>query len=131
MQKIVSWLHSRFFRFVLISILGGTADLGVYFGLNHFLDIHYMVAGFFAFSAAIVSNFFLAKRWAFRCDSARVNKQFRSYFLVGLGGLILHQIILMLGMSHAMNGEILIKLLASWATVIWSYSINKRVTFRS
>lgn len=128
-KNIASFFNSQFFRFIIVSVLGGIVDLGTYFLLTKIFSFHYLLAGFVAFVCAATVNFFFAKKWAFKCNSTHVSSQFRLYFLVGFVGLILHQFLLWLGMLYVPGWEVLIKIFASWASVLWSYVVNKRVTF--
>ncbi|MBI5301616.1 MAG: GtrA family protein [Chloroflexi bacterium] len=125
-------------RFLAVGVLGTLVDLTLFAGLRA-CGITTVVANTISYSAGIINNFILHRRWTFADQEQRtLGTQFTQFTIVSLSALIINNLlVLSLAPSFdtlfnlASYGTLLAKICATAVGVIWNYFANTLWTFRS
>jgi putative flippase GtrA len=128
---------ARFLRFLAVGTLGTLLDFGLLTALE-LAGLPTLAANSLSFTAGVVNNFALNRRWTFADSSQRRwTAQFLQFVLVGLAGLTLNNGIVLLLEGPLGNligrpgwGYLPAKVLATGIVVFWNYFANRRWTFR-
>lgn len=132
---MIAWLRSRlpltsrqFIKFGMVGTSGMVVDLGLLVLLVEVVRVPVLVANNVAFLAAVASNYVWNRRWTFRSTHPKIARQFGSFLLVSLVGLIVNvagmKLLLSLGIWYVLAKLVLIALV-----VIWNFLANRAWTF--
>lgn len=125
-------------RFLTVGMLGTLIDFGLFVGLHAGLGVPTLTANTISYSAGIVNNFVLHRRWTFAEQSRRaVGVQFAQFAGISLGALMLNNLLALLLapffstlLAHAGYGALLAKICAMGVGVCWNFLANRFWTFR-
>jgi len=127
----------RFTRFLAVGGLGTLLDLGLLTVLK-LSGFPTLAANSLSFSAGVVNNFILNRRWTFAGVSPLPwNRQLTRFGLVSLIGLALNNAIMLLLEAplgnltgHPEWGYLPAKIIATILVVFWNYFANRLWTFQ-
>ena len=127
----------RFARFLIVGVTGTTLDFVLLGLLKNGVGLPTRIANPISYSAGIVNNFTLNRRWTFK-DSTNTNirAQFAQYFVINIGGLLLNTFIVEVfePIFVSLIGDdiawIPAKVIASLVAVVFNFVANRYVTFR-
>ncbi|MBN2387540.1 MAG: GtrA family protein [Anaerolineales bacterium] len=128
---------TRFLRFLAVGALGTLLDFGLLTTLKR-AGVPTLAANTLSFSAGVINNFVLNRRWTFGdAPQSRWTAQFVPFALVSLVGLVLNSgIVLLLEVPFGTLlggsewGYLPAKALATGVVVFWNYCANRLWTFR-
>ena len=127
-------------RFLIVGVLGTVLDMGLFAALRALLPgLPALAANTISYSAGIVNNYTLHRRWTYAQRPNRaVRAQFAQFLLVSLSALALNNaLVLLLARPLAAHlpipayGEFLAKGCATGVGLCWNYLVNNHWTFRS
>lgn len=121
----------QFLRFAAVGASNTVLDFGVYLALTRgtewFAGRH-VAAAVASFCVAATSSFVLNTFWTFRQSGVGWERRFPKFFTVAVGGLILNALFLHLLLTAGLH-DVLAKLLATGAVMVWNFTLQKRYTF--
>ena len=126
-------LYARFRNLILYGLIGGfcaALDFGVYSLLCHFGILSYMWANIVSTHVGIFTSFFLNRSFNFKVKD-KAPLRFVSFYLVGLVGLGISELLLFLLVDIAGWNEIICKLFSIAVVALIQFLLNKYITFQS
>lgn len=135
----LSYLESLLpFRFLSLVKFGFTGmsglviDFTVTWLLKDELHLNKFLANAAGFSAAVISNYVINRLWTFsERERTKVSKQFASFLMVSLIGLLLNSGFLYLFHEHFALNFYLSKAIAILLVFFWNFSANYFFVFKS
>ena len=135
----LSYLESLLpFRFLSLVKFGFTGmsglviDFSVTWLLKDELHLNKFLANAAGFTAAVISNYVINRLWTFsEREKTKVSKQFASFLMVSLIGLVLNAGFLYLFHEHLALNFYLSKAIAILLVFFWNFSANYFFVFKS
>lgn len=128
---ILTRLFSKYRNLILYGIIGAicaSIDFGVYSLLS--LWIPYLVANIISVHCGIFCSFYLNRNYNFKVKD-NTGKRFLSFYLVGLAGLGLSELLLFVLADKMGWHYIAAKLLTVVVVALFQFVLNKFVTFKT
>jgi putative flippase GtrA len=136
----------RFFKFMVVGVIGAVVDFGVMNLLTHWFGTPLVAAGTISFVCAVISNFFWNRYWTYPDSRSRpLSRQLLMFFLVNVAGAAIRIPILWLlepplldlfarlSMSPPATPEFLAKNLtvavAVGIVMLWNFFVNRYWTY--
>ena len=120
----------QFVKFSLVGLSNTIIDFGTYLLFTRIVGWHFVFANVMAFLLAASWSFVWNRRWTFRSSDPRVQHQYVKFLVVSAVGLVLTTAILYVLVEYAGMADILAKVIAVSAVLIWNFFINRFWTFR-
>ena len=117
-------------RYFAASAVALAADALVYVALIRLADVHYLAAAPAGFMLGLAVHYALSTRWVFkarRLSDARA--EFLIFALIGVGGLLLNQLVIYLGVERFGLSPELAKLLSAALSFCFNYGVRKVLLF--
>ncbi len=137
LEKIIELLIERiikpfkqFFKFCVVGTIGAIIDIGGLWLLVELGGWYYLLAAGFSFTAAVINNYFLNKYWTFNDLSSKNFKQFFSFVLVSVGGLVINLGVMYFFVEQIKFDYLLSKAIASLVVLSWNFLMNKYIIFK-
>ena len=115
------------------TVVGGFAflvDFFLLYALTEWAEFHYLLSATVSFSVGLVVNYCLSIIWVFShraLQNARF--EFMVFLLVGLGGLLLNDLILVL-LTPLLKGNYMIAKIAAVGFVyLWNFFVRRKFLF--
>ena len=120
----------RALKFALVGIAGLLVDFTVTWMMKEVLYVNAYLANALGFVLAASGNFYLNKKWTFNDNNKKFFKQYFTFFLVALFGLLLHSTLLYVFYGHWGISFYGGKLLAVAVVFFWNFLANSFFTFK-
>ncbi|HOY55899.1 MAG TPA: GtrA family protein [bacterium] len=120
----------QFFKFCVVGTMGAIIDIGGLWLLVELGGWYYLLAAGFSFTAAVINNYFLNKYWTFNDLSSKNFKQFFSFVLVSVGGLVINLGVMYFFVEQIKFDYLLSKAIASLVVLSWNFLMNKYIIFK-
>jgi len=118
-------------RYGVVAVVAACVDTGVLWMLSRLFGVHYTIAAVVGFTAGLVCNFLLARRFVFEKASMSVTGEFLGYAIIGVVGVGLTEVILYLGIGVAGLGLLPAKAIALVIVFFWNYLARRVIIYRS
>ena len=118
-------------RYILIGGSCAISDLLLLYVFVNFLHIWYLYAAAISFTAVSIVAFLGQKHFTFQNKSKKHSKQFMIFLLISGVGLILNSSCMFLFVSIAGIWYIFANIITKFIVLIWNFSANKFITFRT
>ncbi len=123
-------------RFFTVGMLGTLLDIGLFSLLHVALGVPALASNTFSYSAGIVNNYVLHRRWTFADRGSKaVHTQFTQFLIVSLSALLLNNLIVLF-LGPALDrffqpglGDLLAKFVATGIVMCWNFAANNFWTF--
>lgn len=125
-------LYSRFRNLILYGIIGGfcaALDFGVYSALCYFDMMPYLWANIISIHVGIFTSFALNRSLNFKVKD-KTPQRFLSFYVVGLTGLCISELMLYLMVTLGGMNELLCKLISIVVVALIQFVLNKYITFK-
>jgi putative flippase GtrA len=135
----------RFFKFLVVGVIGFVVDAGTLFIFTSLLHFHDLVAQAFSFAAAIVSNFTWNRYWTYPDSRTKsIRRQLAQFTLVNLVGLGLRTIVFaavlepyrrlaaaqhMVSVAPALMARFMALATAVLVVLLWNFFVNRYWTY--
>jgi len=128
----VEIIKSRFVKYSMIGGASALVDWGFFYVFAIILDIHYILSGSISFALATLFNYFIGITFLFD-STTRFTKQNEMLlvFLISLIGLAINLFFLFLFSSWLLFSLMGSKILASFFTLVWNFSMRNYYVFKS
>ena len=133
MKRTITYLYNRFRHLILYGIIGGfcaTLDLGIYTLLCHFDILHYLWGNVFSIHCGIICSFLLNRTFNFKVKD-KTAQRFLSFYVVGIIGLGISELMLYLMVTVGNWNEVLCKLISVIVVALIQFVLNKYITFNT
>ncbi len=119
----------EFVRYVTASLVALLLDIAVL--QSAVAVVHYLVAASLGFIIGATANYLLSTRWVFRTRRLAEHPpiEFSAFFLIGLAGLAINDLIIFLSVSQFGLALLASKLVAAGATFLFNYTARKLALF--
>ena len=120
----------QFIKFGLVGVSSTAIDWGVFYSLNHFFSVYYLIAKAISFVVSVINSYYWNRRWTFRSQNQRKMHEFGKFLVVSSVGLGLNTYIMYLAVSIFGLRYIYGLILATTIVVFWNFLANKFWTFK-
>lgn len=130
MKAITKYYH-RFRELILYGIIGGfcaALDFGVYTVLG--LIIHFLIANIISIHCGIICSFLLNRNFNFKVKD-KTKRRFLSFYLVGLSGLSISELLLWIFSTRMGLNNMAVKLATVVIVALFQFLLNKYITFKT
>jgi len=138
--------RTRFFKFLVVGLLGAVVDFSVMNILSHFIHLELVAAGTISFLCAVISNFIWNRYWVYPDSrSRRASRQLAMFFAVNITGVLIRIPILhfvepiivnmleeacrILGLPVATLAKNLTLAMAVGVVLLWNFFVNRYWTY--
>lgn len=129
---MVKELYFRFRNLILYGVIGGfcaALDFVVYTALCYFDIMPYLWANIISIHVGIFTSFALNRSINFKVKD-KTTKRFLSFYVVGLTGLGISELILYIMVTIRSMNEVACKLISIVVVAIIQFILNKYITFK-
>lgn len=120
----------QFIKFGLVGLSSTVIDWAVFYLLNLFFGIYYLLAKVISFSFAVINSYIWNRRWTFRSQDTGKTKEFSKFLIVALVGLSINVLIMFIVVDHLHWRKIFGLIFSTSFVTIWNFSANKFYTFK-
>jgi len=122
-----------FVRYCVVGATNTVLDFAIYTALTRgwaFWRAHYLLANACSFVIVVMWSFFWNKRWAFRERSPQHGVQFLRFVMVTLGGILIAQCVLFIGVQELRVMDLVAKIIAGPLVVVWNFLMYQLWAFK-
>ena len=123
-------LIGKFLKFGVVGLSGTAIDFFFTWLCKEKLRWNKFISNSIGFTLAATSNYLLNRIWTFESENPEVGREYLSFFLVSLVGLLLNNIFLYLFHEKAKLNFYLAKAFAIALVTVWNFLANYLFTFR-
>lgn len=130
--SFIQTLYQKFRHLILYGVIGCCSsglDFIVYTFLIKGIGIYYLIANCISVIVGITTSFTLNRKYNFKVTDRPI-RRFAIFFVVGMCGMILSNVILYVCIDLLMIDNIVSKLLSIVLVVFIQFLLNKFVTFK-
>ena len=121
--------YRELIKYCIIGCSGALLDFIVYTILIKAFGMNYLLANALSVTAGITNNFFLNAYLNFKVTD-KLFKRFISFYLVGMLGLLVSEILLYLLVDIMSMNSIIAKIITIFVITIVQFILNKTITFK-
>jgi len=121
--------YRELIKYCIIGCSGALLDFIVYTILIKAFGMNYLLANALSVTAGITNNFFLNAYLNFKVTD-NMFKRFISFYLVGMLGLLISEILLYLLVDIMSMNSIIAKIITIFVITIVQFILNKTITFK-
>lgn len=121
----------QFVKFSLVGASNTVIDFGTYILLTRVFAVHFLQANTVAFVCAASWSYFWNRTWTFRSSDANIRKQYIKFLIVATIGLGITTGLLYVLVMHTGMDDLVAKVIAVGAVLIWNFFVNRFWTFRT
>jgi len=96
-----------------------------------FFHEHYLAANSCSFVVVVTWSFFWNKRWSFKDQSTNHTVQYTKFVAVTLGGIIIAQTVLYVGVEVFSVQDLIAKAIAGPVVLFWNFTMYRLCAFRA
>jgi putative flippase GtrA len=123
-------LIGKFLKFGVVGLSGTAIDFFFTWLCKEKLRWNKFISNSIGFTLAATSNYLLNRIWTFESENPEVGREYLSFFLVSLVGLLLNNIFLYLFHEKAKLNFYLAKAFAIALVTVWNFLANYLFTFQ-
>lgn len=112
-------------KFGIVGVIAALVDVGVLVLLKEFCDLQVLIASTISFCVSVVVNYLLSMKFVFKSKNQDKAKEFIIFVLLSIGGLILNQIILWIGVNFTSIYYLIVKFIAMVAVPVYNFVTRK------
>lgn len=121
----------QFIRYGLVAAIAFVFDFGTYALLVRGFDMHSVLAATLGFSFGLIVNYLLSILWVFKERARSKQVEMIAFFVIGIIGLILTDIIIWILAIEMHQDELLAKLIATAIVFFWNFGARKFLLFKA
>ena len=131
MKKLINKLFEKqFFRYCFGGGIAALVDLGLFFSLNEFFKLHYIIALIISFTLAGLVNYTLQRKITFKSSYSKKHKQFSIFIAIQIVGLVFNGILTTTQVEFLGIWPTLARFISILLVLVWTYTANKKITFK-
>ena len=121
----------QFIRYGFVAVAAFAVDFGVYAVEVRAFDMHPVLAATISFTLGLAVNYLLSVRWVFTQRSHSRKFEILTFFLTGLIGLALTDLIIWALAVRMDQDELIAKLIATAIVFFWNFGARKVILFKA
>jgi len=121
----------QFFKFCTVGFFGAVINLVFLWLLVEKAHFYYLLAATVSFILSVINNYFLNKYWTFNEIGKAKTKQFFSFLLISLLGLLINLFVMYLLVTIYLINYLLAQFVAIITVTFWNFFMNKYFTFKN
>jgi putative flippase GtrA len=118
----------QFMRYIVVGGVAALIDAGTLYVLSIHLGVNHMIAAAVGFFLGLLVNYLISIAWVFE-SQGNYRQELILFSLIGLGGLILTEIIMWATVDVAKSPIMLGKIIALFLVLIWNFGMRKKFVF--
>ena len=119
----------QFVVFCLVGVINSLVDFSIYLGLTRITEMYYLYANVIAVLISMFVAFWLHKHVTFKNKSKKLVSQGVKFFVVGMVGFVLHNLLLWLFVSNLELYDVWAKIGAIIIVTFWNFGAQKLWAF--
>ena len=119
----------KFIKFCIVGLSGLVIDFIITYISKEKLKIYKYISNSLGFIFAVSSNYYLNRIWTFDSNSPQIFKEYTSFFIISIIGLIINNIFLYLVHEKMGKQFYTSKFIAILLTSFWNFYANYYYTF--
>ena len=121
MKKLISQL----IKFGFVGVIAAIIDVGLLVVLREFLHIDVIFASAVSFTASVVVNYILSMKFVFKSKNQNKVNEFIVFVLLSVGGLIINQLIMWIGVIKFSAYYLYVKIFAMVFVPVYNFVTRK------
>lgn len=119
------------FNYGIVAVIAFAVDFSTLYVLTKYLGIHYLISNVFGFLFGVIVNYILSVKWVFRNKrNSSGYKEFITFFAIGVGGIMLNELIMWSVTEYFAWHYTHSKLLATVIMFFYNFGVRKALLFR-
>jgi dolichol-phosphate mannosyltransferase len=127
--KIIKDNKKTFFPYLAISAFATSIDYLVLYLLTSFIGIFYLISSIISYCIGTTINYILNKRFNFKFTNKPVLKEFSTFMIINLLGLVLNSILMYFFVAFADLNYLIAKTISVFIVFFWNYIGNRYISF--
>ncbi len=124
-------LIQKLFKFGIVGLSGVVVDYAVTALCKELLGMNVYIANSLGFVVAAASNYAINRKWTFQSESKNVRKEFATFFLISLVGLLWNNLIIWILTDLWLSITFYIaKFIAIVLVFVWNFGLNNAFNFK-
>ena len=130
LPAIPAWM-AQIFKFVLVGALNTLLDAAIYVTLTRWLGLggRQALAKAISYGAGVINSYIWNRTWTFKSD-AKILATLAPFVLTGLAGAAISSAGMQFALETIGLPEAVAFVMATAATLVWNFLVNKFVVFR-
>lgn len=112
-------------KFAIVGVIAAFVDVGVLVTLKELLHVDVLLASAISFCASVTINYILSMSFVFKGKNQSKLKEFIIFVFLSIGGLLLNQLILWIGVKFMSMYYLIVKLLAMVIVPVYNFITRK------
>ena len=115
-------------QIIKFGIVGGLAfliDYGIYVLLTEVFSVYYILASIISFTLSVIFNYILSIKWVFDVNKKQGIKEFITFIILSVIGLIINSIILYLTVELIHIHKLIAKIIATAVVMVYNFITRK------
>ncbi len=130
-NKLNKIFKYQFIRFVVSGTTATLVDISLLYIITEYIGLWYLLSSIFSFLAGSITHFTISRHWVFNNRQKTFWRQYKSFFIIHLGGLAINTTGLYLLVQFLHIYYLLAKLMVVVLGVGWTFTANKKITFKT
>lgn len=118
----------QFFRYIFVGGVATIIDMGSLYVFTSMVGIHYLISAAIAFVFGVMANYLMSIVWVFK-TTGNFKREITLFVIIGLGGLILNEIIIWLLVEKVSLYYMIAKAIAVVIVLVWNFGMRKKFVF--
>ena len=114
-------------KFGFVGAVATLVDVGIFVALKEFLGINVQLASAISFLVSVFVNYVLSMAFVFKSKNQGKIKEFSIFFILSVGGLLLDQLILWIGVSFTSVHYLAVKFMAVVIVMLYNFITRKMI----
>jgi len=124
-----SKLSVQFFRYITVGGIASLFDIGLLYLLTDSFGVYYLISAAISFLAGVIVNYTLSRLWVFDRNRYSFVPEFSVFFLIGMVGLGLNELILYVFVEFFSLWYIFAKIISVIVVFCWNFFLRKKILF--
>ena len=112
-------------KFAIVGVIAAVTDVGVLVILKELFGFDVLLASAISFSVSVTVNYLLSMHFVFKSKKQSKVKEFVVFVCLSVGGLMLNQLILWIGINYTAIHYLIIKILAMVIVPVYNFITRK------
>lgn len=118
----------QFLRYIFVGGVATIVDMGSLYIFTSIIGLNYLISAAIAFILGVTTNYLLCVAWIFE-STGRVKREIILFAVIGIGGLILNEVIIWLLVEEGKLYYMLAKAVAVVIVLGWNFGMRKKYVF--
>lgn len=115
-------------RYIFVGGAATVVDMGSLYIFTSIIGLNYLISAAIAFILGVTANYLLCVAWIFE-STGRVKREIILFLVIGVGGLILNEVIIWLLVEEVGLYYMLAKAVAVVIVLVWNFGMRKKYVF--